>query len=74
LKKSIHGEVVSLDVNPVEIVASESGVAFWTLSLSGFVPGFDAFDAKYVKTFGEHGIFVVHIATRAAELRLERNA
>jgi len=72
-RMSAHGpfaDPLLLDVDAVEVVAAEPGVALWTLALPRLVPGLDAFDAEDVEALGQHRILVVHVAARAAELCL----
>lgn len=62
--------MTSLDVDAVEVVAAEAGVALGAFALPGLVPCLDALDAEHVEALGEDGVLVVHVAAGAAQLGL----
>lgn len=57
-------------VDAVEVVGSESGVAFGALPLASVVTGLQAFVAEDVETFGEDGLLVPGVTTRTPQFSL----
>lgn len=57
-------------VDAVEVVGSESGVAFGALPLASVVTGLQAFVAEDVETFGEDGLLVPGVTARTPQFSL----
>lgn len=58
-------EEASADVDAVEVVCSEGGVALGALPLARVVASLDALEAEDVVALGQHGVFHPRIAARA---------
>lgn len=54
----------SADVNAVEVVGSESGVALGALPLTCVVARLDALEAENVETLGQHRVLHPRVAAR----------
>lgn len=67
--------VALADVNAVEVVGSESGVALGALPLTCVVARLDALEAEHVEALGQHGVLHPRVAagTRETGLREGRN-
>lgn len=63
------------DVNAVEVVGPERGVALGALPLTCVVARLDALEAEHVEALGQHGVLHPRVAarTREAGLREGRN-
>lgn len=58
-------EVASADVDAVEVVCSEGGVALGALPLARVVARLDALEAEDVVALGQHGVLHPRVAARA---------
>lgn len=60
----------SADVNAVEVVGSESGVALGALPLTCVVARLDALEAENVEALGQHCVLHPRVAARTRETGL----
>ena len=52
------------------VVCSECCVTLGALALTRLVASLEAFEAEHMETFGQHGIFLLHLARRTCQLFL----
>lgn len=65
--------VILRQINAMEIVGSESGVAFRTLAASGVESSFQTLHTEHVMAFAKYGILAIHFAGGARQFVLKTN-